>query len=225
MVKISIIVPIYNAEKYLEQCLESIKKQTLKDIEVICVDDGSTDASPQIMDRFKEEDSRFKVIHKPNGGNGHSMNAGLAAATGEYIGCVEADDYIETNMFEKLYMYTNNGAVDIVKSNFWNCYENEDGSIKKVLNEERSNMPEVATPFTIKEYPQILWGHPSIWSGIYKRSLIENNGIKFKEVKGGGWVDNPFFFETMCCAKSIIWTARPFYNYRTEVEGLSLIHI
>lgn len=85
------------------------------------------------------------------------MNTGLAAATGEYIGCVEADDYIENNMFEKLYMYTNNGTVDIVKSNFWNCYENEDGSIKKVVNEERSNMPEVATPFTIKEYPQILW--------------------------------------------------------------------
>lgn len=221
MVKISIIVPIYNAEKYLEQCLQSIKNQTLKDIEVICVDDGSTDSSPQIMDRFQNKDQRFKVIHKSNGGNGHSMNTGLAAATGEYIGCVEADDYIENNMFEKLYMYTNNGTVDIVKSNFWNCYENEDGSIKKVVNEERSNMPEVATPFTIKEYPQILWGHPSIWSGIYKRSLIEDNGIKFKEAKGGGWVDNPFFFETMCCAKSIIWTARPFYNYRTEVEGSS----
>ena len=146
MAKISIIVPIYNAEKYLEQCLQSIKNQTLKDIEVICVDDGSTDSSPQIMDRFQNEDQRFKVIHKSNGGNGHSMNTGLAAATGEYIGCVEADDYIENNMFEKLYMYTNNGTVDIVKSNFWNCYENEDGSIKKVVNEERSNMPEVATP-------------------------------------------------------------------------------
>ena len=91
MVKISIIVPIYNAEKYLEQCLQSIKNQTLKDIEVICVDDGSTDSSPQIMDRFQNEDQRFKVIHKSNGGNGHSMNTGLAAATGEYIGCVEAD--------------------------------------------------------------------------------------------------------------------------------------
>ena len=86
MVKISIIVPIYNAEKYLEQCLQSIKNQTLKDIEVICVDDGSTDSSPQIMDRFQNEDQRFKVIHKSNGGNGHSMNTGLAAATGEYIG-------------------------------------------------------------------------------------------------------------------------------------------
>ena len=102
MVKISIIVPIYNAEKYLEQCLQSIKNQTLKDIEVICVDDGSTDSSPQIMDRFQNEDQRFKVIHKSNGGNGHSMNTGLAAATGEYIGCVEADDYIENNMFEKI---------------------------------------------------------------------------------------------------------------------------
>lgn len=221
MVKVSIIVPIYNAEKYLEQCLESIEKQTLKDIEIICVDDGSTDESPQIMDKFKERDNRFVVIHKPNGGNGHSMNAGLAVATGQYIGCVEADDYIEPNMFEKLYLYSNDGSVDIVKSNFWNCYEEEDGTIRKVLNQERANMPEVVEPFTIKEHPQILWGHPSIWSAIYKRSLIEDNGIKFKQAKGGGWVDNPFFFETMCCAKSIIWTSRPFYNYRTEVEGSS----
>lgn len=221
MIKVSIIVPIYNAEKYLEQCLESIRVQTLHDIEIICVDDGSTDKSPQIMDEFKRKDNRFVVIHKENGGNGHSMNAGLAVAKGQYIGCVEADDYIEPNMFEKLYTYSNDGTVDIVKSNFWNCYEEEDGAIRKDVNQERANMSEVVEPFTIKEYPQILWGHPSIWSAIYKRSLIEDNGIKFKQAKGGGWVDNPFFFETMCCAKSIIWTSRPFYNYRTEVEGSS----
>lgn len=220
-IKISIIVPIYNAEKYLNQCLESIKKQTLKEIEVICVDDGSTDDSPDIMDQFAKRDKRFVVIHKPNGGNGHSMNAGLRAAKGEYIGCVEADDYIEPNMFEKLYMYSNGGTVDIVKSNFWNCYEQENGFIKRTINQERSNMPDVVEPFTIKEYPQILWGHPSIWSAIYKRKFIKDNDIKFKEAKGGGWVDNPFFFETICCAKSIIWTSRPFYNYRVEVEGSS----
>lgn len=219
--KISIIVPIYNAEKYLEQCLESIARQTLKEIEIICVDDGSTDCSPAIMDEFAKKDDRFKVIHKANGGNGHSMNAGLKAATGEYIGCVEADDFIEPNMFEKLYLYSNEGTIDIVKSNFWNCYEEDNGKITRVINEERANMPELSTPFTIREYPQILWGHPSIWSAIYKRTLIENNGIKFKEAKGGGWVDNPFFFETMCCAKSIYWTKRPFYCYRTEVEGSS----
>lgn len=221
MVLVSIIVPIYNAEKYLKQCLKSIKNQTLKDIEIICVDDGSTDASAQIMDEFQKKDNRFIVIHKENGGNGHSMNAGLSIAKGEYIGCVEADDFIEQNMFEKLYMLSNGGKIDIVKSNFWNCYEDANGGMRRVINQERANMPEVITPFTIKEYPQILWGHPSIWSAIYKKSLLEENDIKFKEAKGGGWVDNPFFFETMCCAKSIIWTSRPFYCYRTGVEGAS----
>jgi len=83
VVKISIIVPIYNAEKYLEQCLESIRKQTLKDIEIICVDDGSTDKSPEIMDRIAKNDNRFVVIHKKNAGNGHTMNQGLKVATGE----------------------------------------------------------------------------------------------------------------------------------------------
>lgn len=221
VVKISIIVPIYNAEKYLEQCLDSIRKQTLKDIEIICVDDGSTDRSPEIIDRFAGKDRRFVVIHKENAGNGHTMNQGLHVASGEYIGCVEADDYIEKNMYEKLYMYSNEGSVDIVKCNFWNCYEKEDGSVEKIVNQERMGIPVKSSPFTIRECPEFLFGHPSIWSAIYKKEIIDENNIVFKEEKGGSWVDNPFFFETITCAKSIMWVNRPFYNYRTEVEGSS----
>ena len=212
--KISIIVPICNVEKYLCQCLESIRKQTLRDIEVICMDDGSTDASSEIIDTFVKKDGRFSVVHKENSGYGNTMNKGFELAKGEYIGIVESDDYIVPKMYEDLYALTDDGTVDVVKGNFWDCYDEKDGTVTKVVNRERKEMPDVIEKFYLSEYPQILWGHPSIWSGIYRRDFILSNGIKFKEVEGGGWVDNPFFFETLCLAKSIKWTRRPYYCYR-----------
>ena len=93
MPKISVIVPIYNSEKYLQECLNSIVSQTLNDIEIILVDDGSTDSSPQICDEYAKRDSRIKVIHKENAGMGVSYNMGMDSAQGEYIGFIESDDF------------------------------------------------------------------------------------------------------------------------------------
>ena len=212
--KVSIIIPCYNAEDYFEKCLQSVAGQTLTDIEIIVVDDGSDDGSVKIMDDFAGKDERIKVIHKPNSGYGNSMNRGLAAASGEYIGIVESDDFVVPEMYESLYGLTEDGTADIVKSNFWDCYDEKNGTITKVENTERREMPDVKKAFTIHEYPQILWGHPSIWTGIYRRQFLIDNDIHFKEEKGGGWVDNPFFFDTLCCAKKVKWTKTPYYCYR-----------
>ncbi len=103
MAKVSVVVPVYNVEKYLERCIESIRNQTLEDIEIILVDDGSPDNCPKICDGFAEKDSRIKVIHKKNGGLSSARNAGIYAATGEYIGYIDSDDYAEPDMFEILY--------------------------------------------------------------------------------------------------------------------------
>ena len=119
MPKVSIVVPIYNVEKYLRECLDSIVNQTLKDIEIICVNDGSTDSCPQILEEFSKKDNRIKVINKANSGYGASMNIGLAAATGEYIGIVESDDFVKTNMFEDLYNLAKENDADVVKSDWF----------------------------------------------------------------------------------------------------------
>ena len=103
MKKISILVPCCNVEKYIRECLESIRVQTHTNIEVICINDGSTDGTGDIIDEYVASDARFKVIHKPNSGYGDSMNKGLEAATGDYIGIVESDDWIDPNMYEVLY--------------------------------------------------------------------------------------------------------------------------
>lgn len=100
---ISIIVPVYNVEKYLSKCVESIQRQTYRNIEIILVDDGSPDHCPEICDRFAKEDSRIKVIHKKNGGLSDARNAGLEAANGAYLAFVDSDDYISNDMIEKMY--------------------------------------------------------------------------------------------------------------------------
>ena len=104
MPKVSVIVPIYKVEKYLRQCIDSIINQSLKDIEIILVDDGSPDNCPKICDEYKKIDSRIKVIHKKNGGLSSARNAGMKIATGEYIGFVDSDDYVSKEFLEELYL-------------------------------------------------------------------------------------------------------------------------
>jgi len=117
--KVSIIVPIYNVEKYLKECIESLLNQTLMQIEIICVNDGSTDRSLQIAQEYSQKDNRLIIIDKQNYGYGHTMNRGLEIAKGEYIGIVESDDFVKENMFEILYNLAKKHDVDVVKSNFY----------------------------------------------------------------------------------------------------------
>ena len=100
---ISVIVPVYNVEKYLAKCVESIRKQTYSNLEIILVDDGSPDACPRMCDQFALDDARIKVIHKPNGGLSDARNAGIEAASGAYIGFVDSDDYIHPKMYMELW--------------------------------------------------------------------------------------------------------------------------
>ena len=119
MCKVSVITPVYNVKKYLRECLDSLKAQTMDDIEFVCVDDGATDGCGEILDAYAACDERFRIIHKENSGYGASMNAGLRAARGEYIGIVESDDFADKDMFRALYAAADKYKVDVVKSNYW----------------------------------------------------------------------------------------------------------
>ena len=130
MIKVSILVPICNVEKFLDKCLRSIVNQTLKDIEIICINDGSTDNSLEIIKRFTNEDYRIVVIDKSNSGYGDSMNKGMNIAQGEYIGIVESDDFINKDMFMDLYILAKEYNADIVKSNYNLFWENSSDVIK-----------------------------------------------------------------------------------------------
>ena len=119
MAEISILVPVYNAEKYLEYCLESILAQTFTDFEVICMDDGSDDESGRILDTYAQNDKRIKVIHKANSGYGNTMNTAIQLSSGNYIGIVESDDTIELDMYQMLYECITQYDLDFVKTDHY----------------------------------------------------------------------------------------------------------
>ena len=200
--KISVIMPSYNVGPYIQQCIESVVNQTLKDIEIICIDSGSTDETLAVLEQYAEKDPRIKILHSEKKSYGHQVNLGLAAAKGEYIGIVETDDFIRPEMYTDLYNLTDNGKIDIVKGNFWKYYS-DNGENKYIVNKVLDDLPKDGTIMTLEKYPRLLRGHPSIWSAIYKKTFLDNIKIKFIEEPGGGWVDNPFFFETFCAAESI----------------------
>lgn len=209
---VSIIMPSLNVATYYRECIESVLAQTLKEIEILCVDAGSTDGTLEILKEEAEKDPRIRIIHSDMRSYGHQMNLGIDAAQGQYIGVVETDDIITPDMFESLYALSENGTVDLIKGNFWMYYD--DDSEKTVPNKERKLVKNTQSSFTLREEPFILRGHPSIWSAIYRREFLIENNIRFMEIPGAGWVDNPFYYETFCAAKSIRWTPKPFYYYR-----------
>ncbi len=223
-IKVSIIVPVYNNEEYLPQCLDSIRAQTLREIEVIVVNDGSKDASLSIMQSYAAADERFHVIDKPNAGYGDSMNRGLAAAKGEYIGIVESDDFIAPEMYADLYALSRGGTVDVVKGNFYDYYRSPEGEEKITPSKDRDGVPTSKEPFTLRDNGEISWCHPSVWSAIYRRAFLREHDIHFIEARGGGWVDNPFFYETLGRAESIMWTQKPYYYYRRDNPDSSSNH-
>ncbi len=213
MVKISVIIPVYNVEKYLNECLDSVVNQTLDKMEIICVNDGSKDESLKILNEYAAKDSRIRVIDKPNGGYGSACNVGLNDAKGKYIAILEPDDYIDCNMYEELYKIAEESGVDIVKSNY---FENYDIPANRRINEidfrKYDVMPD--TEFNIKDFPVFLYYHPSIWSCVYSKEFIEKNHIRFVEAPGASWTDNPFQVQTMCLAEKIVYTPKAYYYWR-----------
>ena len=212
MPKVSIIVPIYNVEEYLRECLSSLINQTLRDIEIICINDGSTDTSLQILKEYQFKDKRIKVIVKENSGYGASMNKGLEIASGEYIGIVESDDFADSKMFEDLYNLAKEKNADIVKSD-WFEYTTSTNSARKTgkiaLFPENKN-------FNVKDNPKILKIQPSIWSAIYKREFLTKNNIKFLETPGASYQDTSFNFKVLAAAKRIVFTNKAYLYYRQD---------
>lgn len=131
MPKVSIIVPIYNVEKYLDRCMQTLLNQTLKDIEIILVDDGSPDHCPQMSDEYAKNDPRVKVVHKNNGGLGYARNSGLDVATGEYVAFVDSDDFTSVEAYDTLYKVAKEQNADIVYAGFE--YQNADALLINVL--------------------------------------------------------------------------------------------
>ncbi len=213
MRKISVIVPVYNAEKYIKKCIESILAQTLKDIEIICMDDGSTDGSGEILDTFALKDSRVRVAHRQNAGYGAAMNAGMDMAEGEFIGIVESDDRIAGDMYETLYNAARQYRLDMVKADAYYWMEKADYLSSKHVNDLEPYYNKVLQDTDRNTFFRFFM---NIWTGIYRRDFLQRNNIRFQETKGASYQDNGFWLQTCMYAERAMWIDRPFYYYRQD---------
>jgi len=215
--RVSVLVPIYNVERYLPECLDSLLAQSLKDIQIICINDGSTDGSPDILRDYAARDARIEVIDKANSGYGASMNRGLQAARGEYVGIVESDDYASPDMFQAMYRFARWHDCDVVKSNYFE-FSDEGGDS---FQEPFAGFP-YRKVFDPRQDRGILNTIPIIWAAIYRRSMIEDNGIRFNETPGASYQDTSFVHQAWMSARRVAILKKGFLHYRVDNNASSV---
>ena len=217
--KVSVLVPICNVERYLEECLDSLVAQSFTDFEVLCINDGSTDGSLAIIHRYMEADARFRVIDKPNSGYGASMNMGLANAIGEYIAILESDDFFESNALELLVDAAERNQSDVVKADFylyWSTPQERD-ELFRIVDEQ-----EIGRTMRPIDDLAIFFRKPSIWSALYRTSFLKDNGIDFLETPGASYQDAGFNFKVWASAERATFIADPILHYRQDNEKSSV---
>lgn len=231
--KVSIIVPVYRVEKFLERCFKSLKEQTLKDIEIILVDDESPDRSPQMCDEFAKIDSRVRVIHKKNSGLGYARNSGMEVAKGEYIAFVDSDDYVELDMFDIMYKAAVENRADFVRVD--NYKERVDGTLLNdryisPLREGLYNHNEICKYIL---YPQLgmLPGDDarkyvscSVWRNIYRREIIEQFQLRFASERDLISEDIPFNMDFMTKCERAVVINKKLYHYIVNEKSLTQIY-
>lgn len=206
MIKISVIVPVYNVEEYLEKCLDSLVNQTLKDIEIIVVNDGTKDNSQDIIDKYVKKYKNIKCYKKENGGLSSARNYGLKYAKGEYIAFVDSDDYVEKNMYEDMYNKAKEDNFDVVACDLKYIYDDEEVLAYSNLKKDLTTKEEIK-----KSYIYI---YPAAWNKIYKKELLKN--IEFKEKV---WFEDvEFLYRLYPRINSIGYINKYYYNY-VQREG------
>lgn len=215
------IVPVYNVASYLPKALDSVLSQTLGEIEVIAVDDGSTDGSGEILDQYAGQDKRMRVIHKANAGYGHSVNVGLESAVGEYVGILEPDDWMQLDMLSFLYEAAEKYQAELVRADYAVFYETGQGdeiSNRKVAPVEKL-YGRVCNPQELER--ELFYSAVMNWTGIMARAFLDRWRIRHHESPGAAYQDNGFWFQLFCRAERVVFIPRIGYMYRLDNPGSS----
>ena len=203
MTKVSIIVPVYNTSVYLRRCMDALVGQTLKDIEIIAVDDGSTDDSPAILEAYEQKYPKVRVFHKLNGGQATARNMGIRRSRGEYIGFADSDDYVDTDMFRQMYELAVEKNCDMVECRY------------HYLQEYNSSTKKLRTRGRIRQYQNqkdmLIDPQVSPWNKLYRREILIQNGIDFPE--GLIYEDTAFYIKTIPYVKKTAYLDRALVYY------------
>lgn len=221
-VKVSVLIYVLNDQSHIEKCVRSVMDQSLQDIEILIIDGGSTDRTPEIIEQLRQEDGRIRIIQSDSG-VGHQFNTGLRDAKGKYIGICESDDYLLPDMYTRQYEIAVKYDLDVLKANVLRFCEDEKGE-------------EYSFPFTLSAdhtiynrllYPQedsrfLKLGVNGFWSGLYKREFLEENALQMNETKGASYQDITFSFLTELYAVRAYVMSEAFYCYRMDNPNSSV---
>lgn len=219
--KVSVIMPSLDVAPYIRECMESVTNQTLKDIEIICVDAGSTDGTLEVLEEYTAKDSRITIIRSDKKSYGYQVNLGIDTAKGEYIGIVETDDYIETDMYRALSIVADKYQLDILKADFEMFWG--EGTTRIFEHHAIAFKPEyyntLLDPFTDND---IFRGNTVPWPGLYKTSFLKEKRVRLNESPGASFQDNGLWWQTMTQAHSVMFVNRSFYRLRRDNPNSSV---
>lgn len=221
MYKVSLILPSLNVAQYIDECLQSAVNQDLADIEIICVDAGSTDGTLDVIQTYANNDERIKLVHSDKKSYGYQMNLGISLASGEYIGILETDDFVPKNMYKELYDIAVSEHAEIVKADFFR-FRTENNKIERTYNRLDPTDIYYRRIINPEEHPDVFRFIMNTWSGIYSRSFLEKNQITHNETPGASYQDNGFWFKTFSCAKRIYFVDKPYYMNRRDNASSSV---
>lgn len=221
-VKVSVLIYVLNDQSHIEKCVRSVMNQSLRELEILLIDGGSTDRTPEIIEQLRQEDGRIRIIQS-DPGVGHQFNTGLRAANGKYIGICESDDYLLPDMYTRQYEIAVKYDLDVLKANVLRFCEDEKG-------EEYSFLFSLSADQTIYDrllYPQedsrfLRLGVNGFWSGLYKREFLEENALRMNETQGASYQDIMFSFLTELYAVRAYVMSEAFYCYRMDNPNSSV---
>lgn len=219
-IKVSIIMPSFNVVKYIQECMDSVINQTLKDIEIIVVDANSTDGTYEILKEYEKRDSRVHILEDDKASTGYANNKAIDFAHGKYIGIVETDDYVRLDMFEKLYDIAERTGCEIVKGDY-DSFSGDGGNrrfVKHHLVPADKYEKVIKTNDDSHIFEYVMFN----WAGIYRRDFLVKNQIRHQETPGASFQDNGFFFLAYAYAENVYFTKDSFYRYRQDNPNSSI---
>lgn len=219
-IRITVIITIHNAEKYLEECLNSVCSQTFHDIEILCIDGGSTDATPSILRHYEQLDSRLYIINDSNTSYGHKVNVGIENAKGEYIAVLESDDMFKPDMLRTLYQIAEKYHPDFVNGEYE--YFFNVGSQRFIVPHQMYQKQPYDCLIENDSHLENMEIMDRFWTGIYRKDFLNRNGIRLNESPGAAFQDMSFRFLTSVLAKTSYHSKVPVYQYRMDNPGSSM---
>lgn len=223
MSEISIIMPSLNVAPYIMECIESVIQQSFRDLEILCIDAGSTDGTEEIIKQYALKDSRIKLVHSNIKSYGYQVNMGISRSSGRYIGIVETDDFIRKDMFKRLYDAIKDTDLDFVKADYDAFFP---------LNGQYVFYRNSTFPRDNAQYSTVLYGEQlldlyeadfALWKGLYRKSFLTDNGIRLNESPGAAFQDVGFLIQTFALAQKVLYIDQDLYCYRKARDGASMV--